>query len=130
MKNSENEIHVGAWIKSKSKDLRVGPTELGARIQTSKQNVYGIFKRQSIDTELLARISIALDYDFFHDLSQAHIASKKLPRLARKLDKIDQIAKIDSPPLERENAYLRRINMLLEEKVFILEAQLGAKSES
>ena len=35
-----------------------------------RTNVYSIFKRQSIDTELLLRISEALHYDFFALYSQ------------------------------------------------------------
>ena len=34
-------------------------------IKTSKQNVYSIFERDSIDTDLLQKISKALEFDFF-----------------------------------------------------------------
>ena len=43
----------------------MGPTELARRINTSKQNVYGIFNRTSIDTALLTKLSRVLDFDFF-----------------------------------------------------------------
>ena len=43
----------------------MGATELGNLINTSKQNVYGIYKRRTIDTGLLKKISEALDRDFF-----------------------------------------------------------------
>ena len=43
----------------------MGATELGKLINTSKQNIYGIFKRRTIDTGLLKKLSQALDYDFF-----------------------------------------------------------------
>lgn len=59
-------VHIGEKIKSRAKELRIGPTELGKMINTSKQNVYGIYKRKSIDVEMLKKISKALDYDFFH----------------------------------------------------------------
>ena len=130
MKNSREEIHVGELIKSKCKDLRVGPTELGTRIETSKQNVYGIFKRQSIDSELLAKISKALAYDFFNELSQAHFGNSKWIGQAKRPGKMEQHPHLESEPVERENAYLRRINMLLEEKLASLEKQLRAKSNS
>lgn len=35
----------------------------------NRQNVYDIFRRESIDTSLLSRISAALGHDFFKDLS-------------------------------------------------------------
>ena len=34
-------------------------------IKTSKQNVYGIYLRESIDTALLQKLSKALEFDFF-----------------------------------------------------------------
>jgi len=58
-------IHIGERIKQRAKELRIGPTELGKIINTSKQNVYGIFKRESIDTALLEKLGKALKYDFF-----------------------------------------------------------------
>lgn len=58
-------MHIGEKIKSRAKDLRLGPTELAKIIKTSKQNVYGIYRRDSIDSELLFELSKALDTDFF-----------------------------------------------------------------
>ena len=58
-------LHIGELIKSRAKELRIGPTELGQLINTSKQNIYGIFKRKSLDSELLWKFSVALKFDFF-----------------------------------------------------------------
>lgn len=58
-------IHIGGEIERRAKELNLGPTELGRRIAKTKSNVRDIFKRQSIDTELLKKISEALNYDFF-----------------------------------------------------------------
>ena len=58
-------VHIGEKIKQRAKELRIGPTELGRLIFTSKQNVGGIYKRKSIDVEALQKISQALNYDFF-----------------------------------------------------------------
>ena len=72
------EIHIGSMIRLRAKELRIGPTELGSKINTSKQNVYGIYKRRSIDTRLLVKISVALDCDFFkyYTKSLAPLAEK------------------------------------------------------
>jgi len=59
------ELHIGEHIKERAKELRIGATELGKLINTSKQNIYGIYKRRTIDTGLLKNISEALNYDFF-----------------------------------------------------------------
>lgn len=79
-------IHIGEKIRKRAKELRVGPTELGKLIHTSRQNVVGIYKRKSIDAELLHKISTALQYDFFQFyLPDSNIVSdviteyKKLP---------------------------------------------------
>jgi hypothetical protein len=58
-------MHIGSKIKERAKELRIGPTELGRMIKTSKQNVYSIFERDSIDTLLLQKLSKALEFDFF-----------------------------------------------------------------
>jgi hypothetical protein len=58
-------MHIGEKIQKRAKEMRMGPTELAGLINTSKQNIYGIFKRKSIDTDLLSRIGKALDFDFF-----------------------------------------------------------------
>lgn len=59
------ELHIGSLIKEVAKEKRIGPTELGNKINTSKQNVYGIYKRKSCDAKLLFNISLALQHDFF-----------------------------------------------------------------
>lgn len=43
----------------------MGPTELARAIKTSKQNVYGIYQRETIDTGLLQKLGKALEFDFF-----------------------------------------------------------------
>lgn len=112
------EVHIGSIIQGRAKEMRMGPTELGAKIETSKQNVYGIFKRSSIDTALLHRISIALSHDFFQYLSnnlRLDAASNEgAPSVESEthgaLDLQQRIA-------AEENVYLRRLNALLEEKL-------------
>lgn len=58
-------IHIGIEIKKTFDKTGMTVSELGRRISISRENVYGIFKRQTIDTGLLIKISKALDYDFF-----------------------------------------------------------------
>ncbi|MCH8318857.1 MAG: hypothetical protein IIA88_10255 [Bacteroidetes bacterium] len=58
-------VHIGEKIKARAREHRIGPTELGKLINTSKQNIYGIFKRKTVDTWLLQKLSDALNYNFF-----------------------------------------------------------------
>ncbi len=46
------------------------PSWLAKKINCDRTNVYKIFRRASIDTALLLRISAVLEYDFFSDLSK------------------------------------------------------------
>lgn len=65
-------MHIGELVRARAKELKIGSTELAKRINTSKQNVYGIYKRDSIDTQLLDKLCKALDYDFFKHFSGAN----------------------------------------------------------
>jgi hypothetical protein len=58
-------MHIGEKIKARAKELRVGATELSHLIKTSKQNIYSIYQRKTVDTGLLQKLSKALEYDFF-----------------------------------------------------------------
>lgn len=42
---------------------------LAKELNCNRCNVYNIFSRATIDTELLARISRAMNHNFFNDLS-------------------------------------------------------------
>jgi hypothetical protein len=58
-------VHIGKLIAQKAKAKRIGATELGQRLSTSKQNIYAIYKRQTIDTGMLLKFSEILAYNFF-----------------------------------------------------------------
>ena len=58
-------INIGEKIKQRAKELRIGPTEFANMISSTKQNIYSIYNRKSLDTQLLTKISQALDFDFF-----------------------------------------------------------------
>lgn len=64
-------MHIGKTIKSvvdrqpEGRDI----TWLAEQLNCHKADVYDIFNRSTIDTELLRRISVILDHDFFKDLS-------------------------------------------------------------
>lgn len=65
------DMHIGKKIQE---ILRQHPKEhtvtwFARQLNCHRVNVYDIFNRQTIDTELLKRISVILDHDFFHDIS-------------------------------------------------------------
>ncbi|PBQ32920.1 hypothetical protein CNR22_14430 [Sphingobacteriaceae bacterium] len=58
-------LHIGKKIKEVWKKSRLKGTEFAAAINRDRQVIYDIFKRESIDTELLQQISKVLNHDFF-----------------------------------------------------------------
>jgi transcriptional regulator with XRE-family HTH domain len=111
-------IHIGEKIRLRAKELRIGPTELARQISTSKQNVYGIYKRESIDTELLQKLSRALNQDFFYYYidPKLSVAEEELPKYnARNKQKneasADEAGKIrkELDDLSEKFEYLKRL---------------------
>ena len=64
-------VHIGKLIKQELETQeRPPPSWLARKISCERPNVYNIFERKSLDTDLLFQISKALDKDFFAILSQ------------------------------------------------------------
>lgn len=64
------EQHLGKKIHAVMTIRGKNAVWLASEIGCERTNVYNIFHRRSIDTELLKRICIILSYNFFHDLSE------------------------------------------------------------
>lgn len=94
-------LHIGHKIRQRAKQLNIGSSLLASLVHTSKQNLNGIFKRRTIHADMLKKMSKALDFDFFQYYTDSE--SKKVKALE------SQIA-----DLKKENAYLKKINELLE----------------
>lgn len=64
-------IHIGQRIKEEFEKQPKNHTIswLASQVNCDRRNVYHIFNRQTIDTDLLYRISVILDHNFFKDLS-------------------------------------------------------------
>ena len=118
-------IHIGEKLKAQAKALRIGTTELAKSINTSKQNIYGIFKRESIDTALLQKFCKALNYDFF-----TFFIDQKLPPNIDTTEGIKKgkaytssegdleynILKSQLMDLKEKYELVKKVNVLLEEK--------------
>lgn len=117
-------LHIGEKIKARAKELRIGPTELAGMINTSKQNVYGIYKRKTLDSELLRKISLVLKLDFFSAYydkqwqknfqeSQAPYQTKAASVLKEELTKL----KKEHQELQEKYDMLKKLYDLTEEKL-------------
>ncbi len=58
-------ISIGQLIHAKLNEKGRTVVWLSSQIPCSRQNLYKVFKKDCIDTEMLMRISQILEYDFF-----------------------------------------------------------------
>ena len=75
------ETHMGYLIESKLYDQGISISRFADMINTSRQNVYHIFKRKIVKPELLKLISNALDYDFSQHIPRNFNPSDKESRI-------------------------------------------------
>jgi len=64
-----DEIHIGELIRSKLKEEGRSVSWLAEKINCDRTNMYKIFKKTNIDADLLFRICIILNFDFFESYS-------------------------------------------------------------
>ena len=69
MKKNTEEPHIGKLIKAKAKEQGRTITWMAKQLDYSRENMYKIFRRKWIYTDLLLKICDLLDYDFFQDFS-------------------------------------------------------------
>lgn len=121
-------FHIGKIIRQRLEETGMNKSEFARRINTTPQNIYGIFKRKSLDTDLLKEISQVLEYDFFQYYSQFAFMAKEdgspygpkgkgyehktVSELCQEL----KMCQDELELLRKENAYLKEINNLLRER--------------
>ena len=127
------EIHIGQLIKARLEETGMKKSEFARRINRTSQNVYDIFQRKSIDTDLLANISHILDCNFFEPYSMAQqLQHPKLPmanEMAQRYGSSTNMAlalatsekelsscRERTEQLSKEISYLTEINALLKGK--------------
>ena len=71
MKEKDEKEKIGQIIKRVVESKRLTHTEFADMICVSRTNVHGIYDRDTIDSGLLARISEALNHNFFDKLSHS-----------------------------------------------------------
>jgi hypothetical protein len=95
------EIHIGQKIKEVFDTKGISVTEFARRINKSRENMYSIFSRKTIDTGLLLAISQVLEFDFFRLYSKSNYV------------------------LQEEVQKLREENLLLKDYTTLLREQKG-----
>ena len=93
------EIHIGQQIKAVLETKGISVTEFAKRINKSRENIYSIFNRKTIDTGLLTKISEVLEFDFFKPLSKSY-----------------KIIESELQVVREENTLLKEYTVLLKDK--------------
>lgn len=60
-------VHIGQLIKSVFDESGMTVSELARQLRCERTNVYTIFKRRTVDVELLAMLSEILNHNFLDD---------------------------------------------------------------
>lgn len=99
-------IHIGKEIEKVINNRAITVTDFAIKINKSRTVAYDIFKRSSIDTELLSTICQVLNYDFF--------------RLYKDSENLEKKSSDKNPNDEWKTKYfllLEKHNLLLENKL-------------
>ncbi|WP_298455850.1 XRE family transcriptional regulator [uncultured Prevotella sp.] len=64
-KTNTEKTTIGQMIKAKLRERKQSVVWFAGQLECSRTNIYKIFKKNSIDTDELMKISLILDYDFF-----------------------------------------------------------------
>ena len=63
-------IHIGSLIEQELRRQDRSVTWLAGELHCDRTNVYKVFKKKSIDTLLLEKICVILQYNFFLDYAE------------------------------------------------------------
>lgn len=74
----KDELHIGKLIKSELVRQGKSITWLSKQINCTRENLYKVFRRPWIYTDLLFEISKTLNHDFFKDCSEYYIITMKI----------------------------------------------------
>ena len=65
MENLQSNIHIGQLIREQLKADQRSASWLAREIGCSRNHVYKIFNRPSLDADLILKISFAMNFNFF-----------------------------------------------------------------
>jgi transcriptional regulator with XRE-family HTH domain len=75
----KNDIHIGKIIKDVFETRNINISEFAELLNCERTNIHKIFKRKSIDTDMLVKISQILNYDFLREVYGKSTACKIEP---------------------------------------------------
>ena len=116
-------IHIGKKIKEEVYKQRISITTFAKKISRSRNVVYDIFERESVDTDLLNKIGKVLNCDFFsvysaqkeYSLEGTKTFNLKEPETTYNKHEETSLAQ-QNQSLKNEIVYLKKIVALFEGK--------------
>lgn len=81
-------LHIGQLIKAVFDESGMTVSEFARQIHLERSTIYGIFERPSIDSTLLAKISLVLKHNFLSDIEQHYGLIPKTPSFTLHLDNL------------------------------------------
>lgn len=116
MKKTNIEKHmIGNVIRQKVKEKGWSAREFAEKICCSEKNVYKIFNKNSMDIDLLGRISKILNHNFFQDISENLDLASALPEEQERQRSILQFLDVVPSILNRYQFQREKICLLAEE---------------
>ena len=77
MENSGNDLHIGHLIQAQLKADKRSVGWLSREIGCTRNHVYKIFSKSSLDSDLIFRISKAMNFNFFQYYTIAFLENMK-----------------------------------------------------
>lgn len=77
MENLQSDIHIGRLVQAQLKADQRSASWLARKIGCTRNHVYKIFNRPSLDADLILKISIAMSFNFFQYYSAEVNAAMK-----------------------------------------------------
>ena len=77
METQENNIHIGHLIHEQLRKDQRSVGWLAREIHCTRNNVYKIFNKSSLDSDLILKISKVMNYNFFQYFTIDFLASMK-----------------------------------------------------
>jgi transcriptional regulator with XRE-family HTH domain len=115
-------IFIGEFVREIAESKNLKPSDLAAKINTSKQNISDIYKRTTIDSELLLTLSKALNFNLFsfYDIKEP-ILTFRTAELHERQTQIDNL-------IEKIN--LMEDNLNIKEELLDVQRKLIAELEA
>lgn len=77
MNHSTGNLHIGQLIQEQLKKDQRSVGWLSRQIPCTRNHVYKLFKRDSMDSELLLRISLVMQFNFFQYYTSEFLQAMK-----------------------------------------------------